>query len=801
MRPATFTASLLAGLTTWVTMLAWTKFAERPSGFMVPLFGACLIVAVSGMLLRTARLPAVVVALIQTLLVLLWLHHRLAAGDALLGWLPTPASLHAMAQAIADSSAAAQAYAAPVPRSVPEFYTLMILAGSLTAVLIDFLAVGLRRAPLAGLPLLALYTAPVSILDGGVSWIKFAAAAICFLFLIAAEESYRLAHWGHQLSTGGRVFDTQTTNVSGQAIWSSARKIGLTATGLAVIVPIFVPTFSASLFNGNGTGGNGDGDSVTISNPMVDLKRDLSQGDDIELVRVTTTDPDPSYLRLTVLDSFDGAAWRPSGRSIPVKQRATGPVTRPPGLDITVQEREVPSTLQVSSYFKSRWLPAPYPVSDIEAPGDWRYDRTTLDFISAADGQTTSGLTYRLRAIKLQPTAAQLADATPAPTTIYTPYTALPRDLPGSVHKLAESVTADKNTKFEKAVALQQWFRVNGGFRYSLARSSGNGTDDLVKFLGTGKDSRVGYCEQFAAAMAVMGRTLGIPSRVAVGFLRPERVTNDTYVYSSHDLHAWPEMYFGGVGWVRFEPTPQTRTGAVPIYTTEQVPQAGPSQASSAPAAAPTLNRIDRTPTGAAAQNSNQAGSLLRSAAFQVSLGVVVLLVLLLLAPRAARAAVRRRRWAMVTDTASLVEAAWGEVRDTALDLRLPWDDRLTVRTSAHELLRSFGQPGETDGTGRSVHRGEQANPEATSALRRLLLLLERARYARRLPAEAATTEQVRDDVETCTEALRAGVTQRRRARATWVPASLTRLLASGLRGDERRGGTMLTDAGVDRAV
>ena len=119
--------------------------------------------------------------------------------------------------AFGDSVLASQAYAAPVPQSVPEFYPLMILAGTLTAVLVDFLAVGLRRAPLAGLPLLAVYTAPVSVLDGGVSWLKFAAAALCFLFLIASEEAQRLSHWGHQLVPGGRIFDTQTTTVSGQA--------------------------------------------------------------------------------------------------------------------------------------------------------------------------------------------------------------------------------------------------------------------------------------------------------------------------------------------------------------------------------------------------------------------------------------------------------------------------------------------------------------------------------------------------------------------------------------------------------
>jgi transglutaminase-like putative cysteine protease len=803
LHPMSTTSSLLAALTTWVTLLAWTKFAEHPAGFMVPIFAGCVLVAVVGIALRSARVPALLVALAQVLVVLIWLHHRFAGGAALGGWIPTPGSLHAMGSVLSRSSAAAQAYAAPVPQSVPEFYPLMILMGSLTAVLIDLIAVGLRRAPLAGLPLLALYTAPVSILDGGVSWLKFAAAALCFLFLIAAEESTRLAHWGHQLTPGGRLFDTQSTSVSNQAVWASARKIGLTATGLAVIVPLFVPTFSGHLFSGGNGAGDGNGDAVSISNPMVDLKRDLSQGADIELVRVTTRDPDPSYLRLTVLNSFDGTAWRPSGRSIPIKQRATGPVTRPPGLVSSVPTTRVASHLQVSSYFKSRWLPTPYPVDSVVAPGDWRYDQSTLDFISAADGQTTSGLEYRLTALKLQPTAAELADASPAPSTIYSANTALPHDLPASVGKLAQTVTKGATTKFAMAVALQQWFRVDGGFRYSLRRSAGNGSDDLVRFLSTGKDGRTGYCEQFAAAMAVMGRSLGIPSRVAVGFLTPKQVAKDVWVYSSHDLHAWPEMYFGGVGWVRFEPTPQSRASAVPSYTTQTVPQAGPSQSTSAPAAAPTLNRIDRAAAAATAQHRAAHRSFFASPVFFVLLGALLLAVLVLLAPRALRAVVRRRRWDRAVDTRSLVEAAWAEIRDTALDLRIGWDDRVTPRTAAAEALRSFGDPtSATDGTGRSSRRGEHANPEATSALHRLLLLLERARYARNLPADAATTEQVHADTGLCVEALRAGVGQRRRARATWTPASLSSSLATGrMRVSASRARSLTPEAGVDRAV
>jgi transglutaminase-like putative cysteine protease len=801
--PDTLVESLLAGLATWVTLLAWTSFAERPAGYMVPLFGGCLIVAVVGMLLRTARVTALLVLLAQVVVLLLWLHHRLAGDLAVAGWLPDPASIRATVIAINDSGLAAESYAAPVPRSVPEFYPLMILTGSMTAVLVDFLAVGLRRAPLAGLPLLAAYTAPVSVLDGGVSWVKFAAAALCFLFLIAAQEAHRLGQWGHQLGSDPGTFDTQATWVSGQAIWSSARKIGVTATGLAVIVPLFVPTFTATLFNGGNGGGDGDGNAVSISNPMVDLKRDLVQGADIELVRVTTADPDPSYLRLTVLDDYDGNAWRPSTRDIPVKQRADGPVARPPGLDATIASHQVRSTVQVSDFFKSRWLPTPYPVTNVDAPGDWRYDRSTLDFISAADDQTTAGLTYRLQALDLAPTATDLSQATAAPASVFTPNTALPRDVPGSVRKLAETVTQGRQSKFEQAVALQNWFRVDGGFRYSLQRSAGNGTNDLVHFLGTGKDSRVGYCEQFAAAMALMGRSLGIPSRVAVGFLRPDKVARRTYVYSSHDLHAWPEMYFGGVGWVRFEPTPQTRAVGVPPYTTQQVPRPDASASTSARAPAPSLNRIDRSTGPSAGAKSNDTGSTVANPLVLGLLVTLLLLALLAVLPRLARALVRRRRWSAATTPPAIVEAGWRELRDTAVDLGIAWDDRVSLRATAGQLVRSFGRLDEKDDAlTRGAQRGEQANPEAASALHRLVRLVEQTRYARSVPDGSGIVEQVHADVAACVAALRAGAGRRRRSRATWLPASLGTSVRGAWRGPTRtHGGGLLADPGVDRAV
>lgn len=773
-RIGTLWLSLLAGLTTWVTLLAWTGFAEQPFGYLGPLAGVCLLVAVLGTLVRMTRLPAVGVVAVQALVIVLWLQQRYGGARGITGFFPTPASLQATVDTVARASLTAQSFAAPVPATAPQFYPLLVVAGAATVLMVDFLAVGLRRAPLAGLPLLAAYTAPVSILDGGVSWVSFAAAALCFVFLIAAVEGGRLTHWGRQLTPGTGLFEVGSAPVAGGGVWSSARKIGLTATAMAVVVPVLIPTFSATLFGGGNGGGGGSGDAVSISNPMVDLKRDLTRGADVDLITVRTDDPAPSYLRLSVLNSFDGDAWRPADRDIPIEQRAEGDVPRPSGLEADVPTREYSSTLTIDDGFRSKWLPTPYPAVSVEAPGDWRYDRSTLDFISATDDVTVAGLTYRVRSLDVQPTAAQLAAAPIVPLAVAEPGTELPRDFPKFVSNLAKEVTQGQTSRFEQAVALQRWFRTDGGFTYDLRQSSGNGTDDLVQFLTEGPDGRVGYCEQFAAAMAVMGRSLGIPSRVAVGFLRPE-ARGDDYVYSAHDLHAWPEMYFGGVGWVRFEPTPQARTGsALPGYTTQQVPQPAPSaSASSVPTTAPTVNPADRALEQQATQDAAGGGSSTVRDVLLVALAVLLLGVALVV-PRSLRSLVRRRRWGAADDPGSWVEAGWQEMADTARDLGIGWDDQVTLRTAATALEESFGDPSHPEaGSARPPH-GPDVNPVATQALHRMVGLLERARYSRSLPAGAATAESVDADVDACVVAMRAGAGRRRVLRARWLPRSLT---------------------------
>ena len=801
--PSTAGVSLLAGLTVWISLWAWAGLVEEASGYLVPALTICFIVAVSGMLMRSARVHTLLIPFGQLALLLLWLNRTWAADVSLGGWIPTPESLRELTSRLAEGTAAAQAYAAPVPETVPVIHALFIVAAIGTAVLVDFIACGLRRVPLAGLPLLAVYTVPVSIVDGGVAWWVFAAGALSFLSVMAADEAQRLAHWGRQVSDSNRVFDTLGTTVSTQAVRSSARKIGLTATGLAVVVPIFIPTLTTGFFGGGSGGLGGDGDAVSISNPMVDLKRDLTRGRDVDLVWLATADPDPSYLRISALDSFDGETWKPSGRDIPVEQRANGRLPRPPGLESEVTREEFGYDVQIGSEFSSRWLPAPYPTSFITTRGDWRYDVGTLDFISAADGQTTENYDYSLRALDVRPTAGQLASAGAASEAVVTPYTALPASMPESLRQQARSITNERTSRFEKAVLLQQWFREDGGFTYSTARDPGNGLDDLEQFLGDGPDSRTGYCEQFAAAMALMGRSIGIPSRVAIGFLRPSPVGDDTFVYSAHDLHAWPEMYFAGVGWVRFEPTPQGRAAAVPGYTRQTVPTDGPSAPPSSEGVDAGDNRIERRPdAGAAAGSDGDGGS---GAVLRRSLGAAGLVLALALvgcAPRAVRTVVRRRRLTGATSPAGTAEAAWSELRDTALDLRLPWDDSVTLRTRARSLVQSFGESDARrtpdEDRPRLALTGQDVNPEAAEALQRLVKYVERARYSRSMPSE----QTVLDDLALCVSALENGVSRRRRMLGTWLPASLTANLNRTLLGRQHAAdGPTQSDLGVDHAV
>jgi Transglutaminase-like superfamily len=337
------------------------------------------------------------------------------------------------------------------------------------------------------------------------------------------------------------------------------------------------------------------------------------------------------------------------------------------------------------------------------------------------------------------------------------------------VRNYANEVTRDEPTKFQKAVALQNWFRSDGGFTYDDTIQSGDSADDLAAFLNPASGGRRGYCQQFAAAMAVMARMLGIPARVAVGFLAPDKTGPDTYVYSAHDMHAWPELYFAGAGWVRFEPTPAGRATDVPGYTIQPVTVINPNSPSASDQ--PSKDVPSKASAAVGPDERRQQNSLTADAQHSsfpwrrvlAGVALLVLLVLVALGPAVVRRRRRERR------RGGGPEEAWAELRDTALDLRIPWPQDRTPRQTRDLLVTWFGAASDEFEAERP-RRGPDTNPDAVFALDRIVLALERLRYAR---ADGSAPGTWSAEIQSCVEALCGGAPRRTRRVASWWPRSV----------------------------
>lgn len=756
--------ALVAAATTWAATFSWRGFSESSSPYLGPLLLLGAVVAGTGALARWWRLPGLVVFLLQVAISGMLACLMLTGSP-----LPVGPAYAEMLSAFRDAVESANAYAAPVPDGVPGIHPLLVAGGLGCLLLVDLLACTLRRVPLAGLPLLSVYSVPVSLLDTSISWWVFAATAVGFMSLLYLHESEQVSRWGRPL--GQHLENDTGLDVRSGAVRTSAGAIGGVATALALVVPLAIPTLDVTLFDfGNGPGGDNE---ITINNPMADLQRDLKQGPDVPLVRITTDDPSPDHLRIAALTRFSQNEWSSGDREVPTDNLPNGAMPALEGVLPSVPRATYDYRVNITAAFDSTWLPTQAPISSIVARGDWRFDPKTMDFIAGPDEESVAGLDYAMTAVELDLQAAEMAASGSAVNEDNAEFLDLPTGLPSLVTNLALGVTDEAETKFEKAQALQQWFREDGGFTYSIRKSDeGNGVDELEAFLDE-DGGRVGYCEQFAASMAVMARVLEIPSRVAIGFLEPTRVGAGVYEYSSRDLHAWPELYFPGAGWVLFEPTPsdRVREAQVPGYTTENVPAAPNPQIPSASASEAVPDRTSESPSAsatpeeeAAAADTGDDGSTfpwLRVLGIFAALG---LLVALALTPQLLRQRVRERR------LAGGPEQAWAELRAEARDLRLAWPVGRSPRETRDWLVTQLGGP-EVDGVQRPA-RGPELAPDAVDAIDRIVARLERLRYAR---GHAGADDSLAEDVAVCVTALRLGCTPRVRRTAHWWPRSLLR--------------------------
>ncbi|MFJ5231654.1 transglutaminaseTgpA domain-containing protein [Kitasatospora sp. NPDC088391] len=739
------------------------SFGLAPHGLLM-----IAVTAGAGAGLRVLPLPRALVTPLQLLAVLYVLMLTTVQSSMAFGVLPGAGALDALSGLLSSGGDNIQEYAIPAP-TTDGLRLIVVGSVALVAVLVDALAVTYRRAAAAGLPLLALYSVGSGLAEApGGMWLWFLCAAAGYLVLLYTEGQDRLTRWGRVFHGTGRA----TAGLS-----NGGRRVGVIALAAALLLPAFVPAVGPGLFgglggHGDGTGdGNGRGDERSL-NLVVALTANLRSSDDTELLRFSTDSPDVNqlYLRIAALTEFNGQEWRggePSGEALP----ATLPP--PEGLAPNVATTTVRTNVRVSGNLNTTWLPMPYPVSYVQLPSttNWRFDKTGRT-VNAVNGAKAGGLSYTVGSVTVGATAAQLRAAGPPPADIAERYLALPADLPAVVGDTAKQVTRGRTTPYDQAVALQQYF-TGGQFTYNTKIEARTGPDAIAKFL----QDREGFCVHFASTMAAMARSLGIPSRVAIGFT-PGTGDAANRVVRSSNYHAWPELYFNGLGWMRFEPTPNQ--GSLPLYS---VPQTAPT---TAPSAAPTTAAPTDQPSAGPSPSSNctaqqrktgdcgaetavvevktAATPWWRDPVVLVAAAAVVLVLLLLAFPMLWRTRLRRRRIGGARHLAdrhgprltdAQVLAAWAELTDSAWDLGLPPDEARTPRSAVRRLTEDGGLA-----------------PEAAAAAGRVALATEQVLYAR----ESDPSPRLGADVHTVREGLLDGVSRGRRLRALLLPASAVRL-------------------------
>ena len=170
----------------------------------------------------------------------------------------------------------------------------------------------------------------------------------------------------------------------------------------------------------------------------------------------------------------------------------------------------------------------------------------------SASPSLLAGETYQVNAVLNNPNIGQLREAgEDYPQWVTAKYLQLPENFSPRIRQLAADITAQTETPYDKAVAITRYLRDNIEYKPTIEKTPRN-KDTLEWILFEYKQ---GYCVYYATSEILMLRSLGIPARMAVGFAQGERSAENTFTVRRFHSHAWPEVYFPGIGWVEFEPT------------------------------------------------------------------------------------------------------------------------------------------------------------------------------------------------------------------------------------------------------
>jgi len=555
--------------------------------------GAVVTVAAVGALTRLRPLPVPACLAAGVAGLLLYLNLVFEARHSLLLVIPTPASVSSLWDLVGTGFNDASRYAPPVP-NLPGLLLLTVAGVGITAVLTDLIAVRLRSTALAGLPLLVLFTVPVTVNAPHsqlVTGLVFCLGGAGYLAMLSADGRERIRVWGRLVSlwrsspwpdtagfdgagaagsdgagapgTASRIRGTGS-GPDTRALAAAGRRVGLASIVLALCAPLLVPGLHPSkLFSsGPGIGGTGTGTGAlalpSTLGQAVNSLRDTHPS--VEFTYTTTASAsmqsnDAEYFRQYVFDTLaDGTGWEVTdyadgagpASSMPQPQGLTD-MSSPPLVGTTITASKNFSTVSSQPTF----LPLIYPATQVVAPGTWLAD---LDLMVYSAHSSIAGQSYSEVSLDVDPTTQQLAqlgklasppDLTPdlqLPSSYQTP----------ALKKLAQQHAGGQDTEIGEVDALANWLS-GPQFSYNLSAALFDSADGLQSFL---TKSKTGFCVQSAYAMTVLSRLLGIPARFVVGYTSGTRMKNGTYRVMNTDAHAWTEVFFPTFGWLRFEPTP-----------------------------------------------------------------------------------------------------------------------------------------------------------------------------------------------------------------------------------------------------
>ncbi|WP_030439495.1 transglutaminase TgpA family protein [Actinoplanes subtropicus] len=700
------------------------------------------LIAGAALLARTVRFPVWAQALSMVVTLLLTLTWMFPSGHEIL--VPQPATFGHFADLVTQAGQDTRSYGVPVPDRDGLLFITVLGIGSV-AIVVDLLTVVARRPALAGLPMLAIYSVPVAIYVDDVPILPFIIGSIGFLWLLVSDNIDRVRRFGRRFTGDGRDVDVWEPS----PLAAAGRRLGVVGVATAVLLPLLMPSITGGLLSqitqsgsgiGDGTGIGGGGGKISL---FAALNGNLTQGETVQVIKLTTNEQEPFYLRFGVADQLTNLGFgsrNPTGNSI--NRGLADPRNSTAGGEF----QQYHAQIEISDSFRQTLLPIyANTIQTSDLGGGWSYDPNQQVIYSGR--QTTKGKKYNFDYVRATYTESELrgAPALNRDDPLRTQYTNTPRD--PYVDNLVAGLIKGKTNDYDKMRALYNYFAKTNGFTYSLSTQPAGSSSEIAAFL----KNKVGYCQQYAAALAWMARVAGIPARVAFGFTKGAQQGN-SWVITNRNAHAWTEIYLKGFGWIPFDATPassvagSTRTDWAPNVD-QTFPTASSSAGTAAPgasssAAAGNSNRLDRDPDAAGLGGNINGGATPISYTTLWTMAGVALLIALLLVPALRRLMVRRRRHAATVPKAPKVlaasgagppgehdivvtaeaaqaredaHAAWDELLDTMIDYRIPVDPTETPRVTAHRLV------------------GEAVLLEEPAAAATLLgTAEERARYARK---------------------------------------------------------------------